>query len=784
MFTNYLKIAWRNLYKHKSFAVINITGLAIGIAACTLIFLYVRYESSFDQYNTKADRIARVTLTLHAPESDVVLAVSPTPLAPVLQSNYPEVEMATRLENVPQVMRFNNDLFTEEAFYKADNNFFQVFSAEFLEGSPETALQKPQSIVLTEKMARKYFANYTPGNVLGKTITCSQQPLAITGVIKDRPGNSDLKIEALLSADFSKNSLWLDDFSTYTFVLFRHRTNLTDFTHKLARVAATYVQPELDKSGEQQYKVSFETEALKDVHFSKGKLIDTPKGNRQIIYIFSLLAIFILAIALLNYINLSTAKATERAKEVGIRKVSGANRWQLARQFIFESLLLVSIAWLIALSLVLLVLPFFNTLLGSQLSLRSVQNLPFIISLFVVTLLLSGTYPAFVLSGFQPVMVLKGTWRKQPKGVWLRKAVTVVQFTLAAALIMGTTVIYQQMKFIQTKDLGFNKDQLLNIFPPNDSASSGAVKAFQQQLFTRPEVKGITAGSGLSQAQMGSTTIEWEGKKRELMCRYYHVDQHFLNVFQIHLKEGRNFDESYSTDKTQGFLVNEAFIKMMGWKSGIGKKIDGFGRKGPIVGVVKNFYYESLHNIVDPVIMVWNKNPANTVTTVKINPSNLSLVKELFKKSFPYTPVDYLFMDEMIARQYEAENTTMKLFNYFTLLAIVVSGLGLYGLVALIAAQRTKEIGVRKVLGASLAQLFSLLSGDFLRLVGLALLIALPVAGYVMHQWLSTYAYHISLSWWMFLVPAIASIVIALLVISRDIIRTAIANPVKSLRAE
>jgi putative ABC transport system permease protein len=784
MIQNYLKIAWRNLLKHKSFSLINIFGLAIGIGACLIIFLYVHDELTFDQYNTKVDRIVRATTRLHTPESDLIIATSPMMLGGTMKREYPEVEATVRLSNAAASVKYNNEVFSEESFYKTEPSVFSVFSFDFLEGSPQHALQNPHTIVLTETIAKKYFGS---SHALGKIMVCGAENWLVEGVVKDRPANSDMKIDALQSADFSKTTPWMDDFDNYTFILFYQKPDLKQFGHKLADLSRKYIQPELDAGGGPggagRYRLEFELEPLAAVHFSADKLADMPKGNRQFNYIFSLLAVFILIIALLNYINLSTAKSTERAREVGIRKVSGASRTQLIRQFLFESFFLLAIACLLAIGLVLLGLPFFNKLLQTELSLRWQSGLLFMGIIFIVTLLLAGLYPAFVLSAFRPIKVLKGNWHHSFRGIFLRKAITVSQFAIAVALIMGTTVIYQQMRYVQQKDLGFNRDQLLNIYLPRDSAFLSSVKAFQNDLRNRPEVKAITVGVGLTFAVMSSTVTNFEGKRREFMCVYYPVDPQFLSVFQIPLVEGRNISDSFGTDRKEAFLVNEAFLKYMGWKSGVGKTIEGWEHKGKIVGVMKNFYFKSLHDAIEPVVMVYNESTFNT-TTIKIKPGDLSIVKTLFRKNLPTTPMDYSFLDEIVEKQYVKDRITMSLFNSFTGLGILVSCLGLYGLVALIAVQRTKEIGIRKVLGATLQQLFSLMSKDFLKLLCWALIIALPVAGLAMNKWLASYAYHVPLSWWMFLIPTVVVLLLALIVISKEIIKTALANPVRSLRSE
>ena len=784
MIQNYLKIAWRNLLRHKSFSFINIFGLAIGIGACLIIFLYVYDELTFDLYNVKADRIARVTTRMHTPESDLVIATSPVMLAGTMKRDYPEVESFARLLNASAKVKFNNEIFPEESFYNTDQHIFSVFDFDFLEGSPTVALQNPRSIVITKSVEKKYFGK---GTALGKILTCNGEDWQVTGVVKDRPANSDMKIDALLNTDFSKTTAWMDDFDNFTFILFYKIPDLKQFQHKLVNLSRKYIQPELDAGGGPggagRYKLEFELEPLRDVHFSTGKLADSPKGNKQFNYVFSLLAVFILIIALLNYINLSTTKSTERAREVGIRKVSGATQFQLMQQFLFESFFLLTLACLFALGLVEASLPFFNKLLQTKLFFNWSDGLLFMGIIFLVTLLLAGLYPAFILSAFRPVQVLKGNWRHGFKGVFLRKTVTITQFAIAAALIMGTTVIYYQMKYVERKDLGFNKDELLNIFLPVDSVHMGSVKAFQNDLRNRPEIQGMTIGGGMTSATMSSTITSSEGKRREFMCIYYAIDPKFLSVFQIPLAAGRNISDSFGTDRKEAFLVNEAFLKSMGWKSGVGRSIEGWEHKGKIVGVVKDFYFKSLHDVIEPVVMVYNTFPMNT-TTVKIKPRDLPVVKTLFKKNLPEVPIDYSFFDEIVGKQYLKDRITMSLFNAFTVLAIFVSCLGLYGLVALIVVQRTKEIGVRKVLGASLNQLFSLMTKDFMKLIFWALIIALPVAGMVMSHWLSSYAYHVQLSWWMFTVPVLSVFFIALVVISREIVKTALINPVNALRTE
>ena len=780
---SYLTIAWRNLLRHKAFSIINILGLSIGITTCTIIFLYVQHELTCDQYNKNASRIVRVTANLLSPENDLRLATAPALLATNLKRNLPEIAEAVRIQSSAVTVKWQDRLYREDDFCKSDQGIFSVFDFVFVEGSPVSALKAPRSIVVTRSVARKYFGKSA---ALGKTLVCNNEPLLVTGVIEDRPSNSDLTIRALISGGFDKYTKWLEDLDCFSFVLFRTEPDLQQFSKKLRSISATYVQPELNSEGATAYKMEFVPELLKDVHFSKGKLGDTAKGNKQYSLIFSLLAGFILLIALLNYINLTTARSFERAREVGVRKVIGARPVQVIKQFLFESFLLIAIAWVLGNIFVLLGLPFVNGLLETRLVVPWGQVIIFTTSVLLISFLLAGIYPAFVMSAFKPVTVLKGRWQRSFKGIWLRKVVTVTQFAIAAALIMGTTVIYYQMQNLHNRDLGYNKDQLMAVYLPSDSTLIGSLRAFQNDLRKRPEIIRLTSGARLDLEGLtsSSTIAETKGRKREFMCNFFAVDPDYIPVFQMQLVEGRNFSESFSTDKTAAFIVNEAFVRSMGWQSALGKELEGWSRKGRIIGVVHDFSYKSLHNIIEPLVLIYNTDPWMNTTTIRMRPTDLPVVEALYKKHFPSLYFDYAFFDDMLNQYYRQDQITMRLFNQFTILAIFISCLGLYGLVSLVTAYRTKEIGVRKVFGASLSQLFSLLSKDFLILVLVALVIALPLMAVAMQNWLSAYPYRITLDFTIFLVPIAATVLIALVVITREIIRVSLLNPVISLRAD
>ncbi len=787
MIKNYLKIAWRNLIRHKSFSLINIGGLSIGIAACLLISLYVNYELSYDGYNLKKDRIVRITNMVRTPEKDnLTVALAPTPLATTLNHNYPEVETAVRLEPNEAVMKVNDQLFSEKFVYKADANIFDVFTWQFIEGNPSQALKDPHSIVITAALAKKYFGN---DKAIGKTITCTKLRYHVTAVLADLPENSDIKIDALLPGDFSKVTAWTGfDFDDYTFVLFRQKPDYAAFAKKLALISKNDIQPELNKQGASKYSVQFNIEPLKDVHFVAGDMGDTVKGDKQLVYIFSVLAMVILVIALLNYINLSTARATERAKEVGVRKVTGALQSSLIRQFLFESCFLTSIALVIGIGLMFIMLPFLNSLLEIKISHAwSSGSFWGICGVVLASSLLTGLYPAFVLSGFKPITALKSNFKHQAKGLTLRKAITVTQFVIATVMIAGAFIMNKQINFIQHRSLGFNNNQVLNVSLPDDSVALLRVPAFNNALKQLSAVKGTSVGVSFSmgngETPKATTMASSNGVKREVVSNYFMIDDKFIPLMNMKLIAGRNLSDAMTTDKKEGFIVNEAFVNQMGWKKPIGQLIEGFNNKGRVIGVVKNFHYSSMHNPIAPLVMIYNGQKSSSVF-VKIAPSELQLVKAAWQSYFPEMPFSYNFLDDGFNAMYQKDITSIRLFNYFTILSILIACLGLYGLAYLVATQRTKEIGIRKVLGAAINQILVLLAKDFVKLVALASVLAIPLTWLIMNKWLTSYAYHITINWWLLTLPVFVILAIAVVVISYQTIKVAVTNPVKSLKSE
>ncbi|HET6253524.1 MAG TPA: ABC transporter permease [Puia sp.] len=784
---NYLKITARRLLRQKTFSLINILGLSIGLAACLLIYLYVHSEMTYDAYNRYANRIARVTSILHSPESNLNLATSPQPLARTLLAEFPQLEAAARLQDSTVVIRQGADLFNAQNFYFSEPAVFSVFDFRFLEGAAAGALTMPHSIVLTRSMEKKYFGNR---RAQGQTLICNGAAWQVTAVVADRPANSDLMIDALLSKDYSRIDWSFDDFDTYTFVLFRQSpdarqpTDLRRFNRDLNRMDK-YTRPLLDQEGAKGWALKFEAEALTEVHFSQGKLIDTTKGNRQFNTIFSGLALFILMIALLNYINLSTARAAERSKEVGVRKVIGALPGQLIRQFLTESALLVAIAWLIAIGLVAIGIPLFNRALQTRLGLNSPTAILFPILLFPLTVLLAGGYPAFILTRFRPVKVLKGMGSAPSGGAALRKIFTTIQFMIALAMLAGAVIFYQQMFYMFHKDPGISRSGILEVAIPPDSVSRAAAPAFFDALRHETAIRAVSVGSGLPTdgAAMASTNLWSNGKKREILVNYFYIDPKLLPMVHISLTAGRNFSDSLPTDRKEAFIVNEAFVRMAGWASPIGQPIENGENKGKVIGVVKDFFYKSMHNLIEPMVMIYKVDPPLAVV-LKMSPDAVPRVRQIWKRFFPATPFDYDFLEKDFSDQYRKDRVTMILFNGFTALSIFISCLGLYGLVSLITLQRSREIAIRKVLGASVSRLVLLLSAGQLWLIAIAALIALPFATLGARKWLTSYAYHTTINVWMFVLPVCALLLLTLTVTGYRILRSALANPADSLRAE
>ncbi|MDB5248990.1 MAG: hypothetical protein JWQ40_3384 [Segetibacter sp.] len=794
MIKNYLKVAFRKLWSHKAFSLINIIGLAIGMTACFLIYLYVNFELSYDSFHTKADRIYRVVADIKTP-TEVINAGGPAwAVAPNAKDEFAEVEAFVRIAGGDNVLvRKGDKKFQEENSAWADSAFFKVFDFELVKGDVNTALKDPFSIVFSETAAKKYFGKTNP---IGQTllITGDALPAKVTGVMKDIPENSHIKADMVLSMTtitqhFSKglDSQW-GNYSAAAYLLLKPGTNSKALEAKFPGFLERRNGTEMKKI--QMYPTLF-LEPLKDVYLRSTR--DGNKtGNINNVYIFSIIAVFILLIACINFVNLTTARSAERAKEVGIRKVAGAAKKELVGQFIGESVMLCLIAFVLTILFSWLLMSSFNQLAGKTISPGIFHNMKYITQLFLAAIgigLLAGIYPAFVLTSFKPIAVLKGRFATGSRGIILRKGLVVAQFTISIALIIATIVVYNQMTYMRNQDLGFSKEQKIII----DSQGDKGKKAFQEALASLPNVKLTATSSSVPGGGNQGAYSEIENTKGDLQIAnldLYFVDFDYINLFKIKMVAGRGFSRDFATDTTQAMVLNEAAVKMFGYSSpqqAIGKRFKQWGREGKIIGVTKDFHFRSLQQPIKPLSMRIEPERTNLVS-VDVSaanlPATLAAIENKWKSIVPNRPFSYYFLDEFFDKQYRTEERFGKLFLNFAVLAIIISCLGLLGLASYSTIQRTKEIGIRKVLGASVSGIVNLLSKDFLVLVIISFVIAAPVAWYFMHKWLQDFAYHTSLNVWILVLAGFTALAIALLTVSFQAIRAAVSNPVKSLRTE
>jgi len=794
MIRNYLRVAFRNLWRHKGFSLLNIIGLTVGMTAFFLVFLYVCFELSYDSAYSKADRIYRIVADVKTPSGIDHPNAPPLPTAIHMVQYLPEVQLTTRVSMGDNwmIIRDDKEVFETDDVGSADSTFFQVFDIPFVKGDPRTALARPSSIVLSESTAKKFFGNTDPvGKVL--TLTRDKFPGTVTGVMKDIPENSHLKISMLISlSTFAQGNTGFDSawgaYAWESFVLLKPgasaaslRTKLPDYLEKMGGSALR----------RNKQSATLLLEPLRDVYLYSTR-DDAKNGHIGNVYIFSIIGAFIVLIAGINFVNLTTARSVERAKEVGIRKVVGAGKWMLAGQFIGESIILCLIAYVLAIGLSAILLPVFNQLAGKEVAtgiLNQPRYLVVLLGIAVLIGLFAGLYPALVLSSFRPVAVLKGKFSTGTRGIVLRKGLVIVQFTIAIGLMIATLVVYFQLNYMRSQDLGFSKDQKLIMDTRNDSAKM----VFKQALASIPGVLSNTMASNVPGmfTFLNDCKIEnGRGEMQPTSTVVYFVDYDFPEQMHMTIVAGRGFSRSFGADSAQAMILNETAVTQMGYTSpqqAIGKRFEQFQGTGTIIGVVKDFHLRSLQDPIKPLSM--RVEPRNcdlvcaTIDGQRV-PATLNAVQAKWKELLKDRPFTYFFLDEFFDRQYRSEEHFGKLFLNFAILAIFISCLGLMGLAAYSTIQRTKEIGVRKVVGASVGNIVYLLSRDFLLLVGWAFLVAAPLAWFFVHGWLDGFAYRITSYWWIFALAGVAAILIALGAVSFQAIKAALVNPVKSLRTE
>jgi putative ABC transport system permease protein len=805
MLKNYLKTALRNLWKNKGFSAINIIGLATGLAVFLMIVLYVTDELNYDGYNKNADRIYRLDADIYFNNTQFNAVTTPEPLAATLVKDYPQVEAMVRFNYQGDILvkKDEQNIQDHHAVF-ADSTLFKVFTLPMIEGDPSTALNGPNSIVIDETTAKRYF-NST--DVVGKTLYIDNAAnCKITGVIKDIPRQSHFHfsfIRPMRDSYRGNAEQWLNN-NVQSYVLLKpgvtqafmqSRVNAT-IDNYLAKQLETLVHTSLKNLEKQGNHFYYPLLPLRKIHLHSDKSYEfEANGNITSVYIFSVIAIFILAIACVNFMNLSTARSSNRAKEVGIRKVAGSLRSHLIMQFLTESVLLSFFSFLLAVLIALLILPLFNQLAGKQMHISSLffsWLLPAMTALVFVVGCLAGSYPAFYLSSFQPVKVLKGTIAKGFKSSCLRISLVVFQFIISIILIIGTIVIYNQLDYLRSRKIGYDREQVLvlhNTYPLDKQ-----VKTFRQEILKIPGAENATISSSLPTGTNFNENgwfrdAAFDATKAVILTNFY-VDENYVPTLGMQMIRGRNFSADYPTDST-GIILNEAAAKLFGFKDPLKEILyrpgdDDKPMAFHVVGVVKDFNYSSMHNKVAPLVMEFTGRGGNIA--VRIHTKNIaSLIDHVQTKwnaMAPGQPFSYTFMDADFNNIYHAEQRTGKLFISFAIFAIFIACLGLFGLVTYAAEQRTKEIGIRKVLGAKPGGIVAMLSKDFARLVLLASLVSFPIAWWAMNKWLQSFAYRINISWWIFVVAAASAIMIALITVSFQAIKAAIANPVKSLKTE
>lgn len=805
MIKNYLRSAFRNIARHKFISFINIFGLTIGLTCCLLILTYIVKELSYDKFNHNAPNIYRVSRSFNTADGIVNLhlgAVAP-PFGPLLKNEFPDIKKVTRLfPNGDVVLRYKEKLLVEKGSYFADENFLSFFDLKTVAGDPKTALSEPYTVMMTEDMARKYFGNEDPIN---KEIRLDNTAnFKVTGIFKPFPANSQMHPQMLLSFNtlnddkvYGRNQLatnWGNN-SFFTYLLLPDHYNID----RISSQFPAFIDKYMNSPGQprQSKFTQLHIQRFLDIHLHS-HLDDEVEQNGDIkrVYIFSAIALFILLIACINYMNLSTARSTLRAKEIGIRKVIGAQQKEIITQFLSESVLITYFSLVLALILTWLLLPLINGFSELGLSIISLFKPSILVSVLLLPLvigLISGIYPAIFMSSFKPIKVLKGILKVGSGNISFRKVLVVVQFSISIILIVATTIVFQQLKYIQTKSLGFNKDHLVTLggIPANQ------FEAFRADLLRDPAVKDIGRSSRIPSGRLlddqGVSVFDGDKPlpvKADIKC--INADYGFIPTYGIKMAAGRNFSREFATD-SNNFVINASAVSALGWKSpesAIGKDMSYGGVKGKVIGVVNDFHFESLHQNIIPLLMEMPSFANNSYRriTVKIDGnrinSALATLEQTWKKYQPETPFEYSFLDERFQKLYNSEQEQGNLFTIFSCLAIFIACLGLFGLSAFTISQRVKEIGVRKVLGASIPQIVTELSKDFLKLVIVAAVIALPIAWYAMSKWLLDFAFRINIQWWVFVMAGVIALIIAFATISYQSIKAAIANPVKSLRSE
>jgi putative ABC transport system permease protein len=792
MLKNYLKIAFRNLFRHKTFSFINIIGLAIGFTGFILIILWVQDELSYDKFHKNANNTYLVLRT----SNDKVSAITSKLLGPAIKSEIPEITNETDYAPLPEAfkpfLQYQGKGF-EELFALTDPHFFEVFNFKFIKGNPYTAFDDPNSIIMTEKMAKKYFGD---SDAIGKSLILNfvgiKKIVKITGVLADIPHNTQFQRNLILPLDFIKQfganwDAWYN-FSVQTFILTNGKIDKPELEKKILECENRHAANlKLGTTGYSLFPLS-------KIHLYSSNLeFFVSTGDIKYVYIFSVVAYLILLIACMNYINLTNAFSLKRTKEIAIKKVVGAKRIDLILQYYSETLIVTVASLCLSFLLVEMLLPLMNRLSGKQLSVNY-TNPEFIISVIIITfitIIVSGIYPAIFALRFRPVQILKGKYQNKSEGFNLQKGLVILQFALSIAILICTLVVMQQLKFIRNADLGYDKENIIDIKVNGNIYDK--YDAFKSRLLSNPEILSISRSEPMDGKSLSTTEgIDWGGKQKRFRAWLLHVDPDFAKTYKIQIKEGRFYSDEYPSDETSAYVINETAEKEMGLQPAIGKEITVWGRKGKIIGVTKDFNFSSLRDLIEPVILrIPDSNQRNIFyreLSVRINPhtvnKSVKYVQDTWKSVFPGEPFNFYFVDESQNANYLAEQRMDDIFKYFSILAIFIACIGLYGLTAFMIERKIKDIGIHKVLGANVMKIVFMLLKKYLLWIIISNVIAWPVAYYFINKWLQSFAYRVELSWWMFILSGIIALAIALVTVSSQAIKAANTNPVDTLRYE
>lgn len=792
MFKNYFKTTWRNLMKNKVFSFINILGLTIGITVCMMIFLFIMNEFSVDRFHKDGDHIYRVMRDFENEGKSQSVAYLSGPYGPALLNDFKgQISKAVRVSPTNNLVTIGNSSFNEKKVLDVDADFFELFSFPLIKGNASTVLKDPGNVVLTETTAKKYFGS--SDRAMGKVITLDKElPLKVSGIAKDVPANSHLEFDLIVPLENYKNSgnmtTWINN-GLYTYILLSAQTNRTQVESQFPKFMQKYMGSDMKKYG---FSFSLSLTPLKDVYFQNSAFDSAKHGDETVVYIFLSIAILILLIGCINFMNLSTIRAVERSKEVGMRKVLGAMRSNLVWQFIGESVLITTIACLLSVGLLQLTMPFYNALLGYTLSIswNTWSIYIFLLGVIIVVGFIAGSYPAFFLSAFSPIQALKGKLQLGRGGSSFRQALVVVQFSISVFLIIGTIIIYKQMHFVKNKQLGYSQEQTV-LVPIDNEDIYNNMNTFKTSMQNENNVQSVSIMSGAPGGYFDIHKFDVEGHPDRFSARTEFSDFEFVKTLDLKIIAGRNFSSQFPTDSTDAVLINKTAATKLGWTpdQALGKWIQNTVRdssKRRVVGVVNDFNFLSLKDNMDALVI----SPAmdRRIILIKMKPGNLqsgiATIKNAYNKSAPSYPFEFSFLDQQFDQLYQKDLRQQTILSVFACLAIFVACLGLFGLASFTATKRFKEIGVRKVLGSSVQDIVLLLSKDLLKPVLIATCIALPVGYFVMTKWLQNFAYQTSLSWWIFALAAFATFIIAFITVSIKAIQAAVVNPVKALRSE